>query len=256
MRWRISNTRWHFEHWYSYVGTKLHGTWGGPRVSRRRPRALGAALAVALLAGCASGGSTPPPDPRRLQARAAYERGLAHLQGGQASMALGALREAVALDGAVPAYHNTLGLLLLQMGRPDLALDPLGRAVALDPGYADAYLNQGIALAELGRWQDAVPAYRKALSLPPFASEPLAHQNLGLALYHLGRFPEAEQELRLAIALDPRMEAAYYNLGLLMVATHRPEDARAAFRYVREIAPQSPFARAAGEQLRGLGDGS
>jgi hypothetical protein len=21
IRWRISNTRWHFSHWYSYVGT-------------------------------------------------------------------------------------------------------------------------------------------------------------------------------------------------------------------------------------------
>jgi hypothetical protein len=27
MRWRTSNTRWHFSHWYSYVGTlrKVYG---------------------------------------------------------------------------------------------------------------------------------------------------------------------------------------------------------------------------------------
>lgn len=171
-------------------------------------------------------------------------------------MALGALREAVALDGTVPLYHNTLGLILLDLRRPDLAVESFRQAVSLDPAYGEAHLNQGIALAEMGRWGEAEPAYRKALSLPLLATESVAHQNLGLALYHLRRYGEAEREIRLAISLDPRMEAAYYNLGLVLVATDRPTDARAAFRHVREVAPGSPFAQAAIEQLRRLGDGS
>ncbi len=222
----------------------------------RGARWLGVALVVAFLAGCASAAPIPPPDTRRLQARATYERGLAYLQERRPSLALGALREAIALDGTVPAYHNTLGLLLLDLRRPDLAVESFQRAVSLAPTHADAHLNLGIALAEMGRWQEAVPAYRQALSLPALAAESIVHQNLGLALYHLHRYPEAEQELRLAITLDPRMEAAYYNLGLVLVATGRRTDARAAFHHVREIAPQSPFAQAAAEQLRRLGEGS
>jgi Flp pilus assembly protein TadD len=87
-------------------------------------------------------------------------------------------------------------------------------------------------------------------------AESVARQNLGLALYHLRAYEEAESELRFAISLDPRMEAAYYNLGLVFVATDRRADARAAFQHVRDMAPQTPFGRAAVEQLRTLGDGS
>jgi Tfp pilus assembly protein PilF len=196
-----------------------------------------------------------PPATRRLQAQAAYERGLAYLRDRQASPALGALREAVALDPTVPAYHNSLGLLLLELRRPDMAAESFQRALAIDPAHADAHLNLGIALAEMGHWQEAVPQYRSALALPGLTGRSVAHQNLGLALYHLHRYPEAEAELRFAISLDPRMEAAYYNLGLLLAATGRPADARSAFRQVRDLAPETPFGRAAAEQLRRLGDG-
>lgn len=161
----------------------------------------------------------------------------------------------MALDGSVPAYHHSLGLLLLELRRPDLAADSFQRALDLAPNYADAHLNLGIALAEMGRWREAVPQYRRALTLPGLTAEGVAHQNLGLALYHLRQYPEAEQELRFAISLDPRMEAAYYNLGLLQAATGRRDDARATFRRVRDMAPETPFGQAALEQLRSLGEG-
>jgi protein O-GlcNAc transferase len=146
-------------------------------------------------------------------------------------------------------------LLLLDTRQPDLAAESFRRAVSLDPAYADVYLNLGIALAEMGRWQEAVPAYRQALSRPTLAAEPIACQNLGLALFHLRQYPEAERELRLAITLDPRMEGAYYNLSLILLATGRRTEARAAFSMSRKLPPQSPFAGAAGEQLRRLGEG-
>ena len=232
--WRTSKTRLHARHPYSYVGTKRDGTWPGPGVSRRAGCRLGLALVLAGVVACSSGSSAPAPHTQRLQARATYERGLAYLGDGQAGLALGALREAVALDGTVPVYHNALGLLLLGLRRPDMAAESFQRALALDPAYADAYLNFGTALAEMGRWQEAEPQYRKALTLPTLTAESVARQNLGLALYHLRQYPEAERELRFAIALDPRMEAAYYNLGLVLVATGRLTDARAAFRHVRD----------------------
>ena len=143
----------------------------------------------------------------------------------------------------MPVYHSSLGLLLLELRRPDLAMESFERALALDPGDADARLNLGISLAEMGRWQEAVPQYRKALSLPSLTAESVARQNLGLALYHLGQYSEAEGELRFAISLDPRMDAAYYNLGLVLVATGRRDDARAAFQHVRDIGPPDTVRR-------------
>jgi type IV pilus biogenesis/stability protein PilW len=212
-------------------------------------------LLVLCVVACSSAVPEPPSATRRLQAQAAYERGLGHLREKQPEQALGALREAVALDGTVPAYHNSLGLLLLELRRPDLATESFQRALVLDPNYANAHLNFGVSLAEMGRWREAIPQYRKSLSLPGLVGHSVAHQNLGLALYHLRQYPEAEAELRFALSLDPRMEAAYYNLGLLLAATGRRTDARAAFQKVRDLAPRTPFGQAAIEQLRNLGDG-
>jgi Tfp pilus assembly protein PilF len=208
-----------------------------------------------VLAACESSRPEPPAPGRRLQARAAYERGLGFLGQKQAGPAHAALREAVALDGSVPAYHEALGLLLLELRRPDAAAESFQRALALDPGAADARLNLGICLAEMGQWGEAVSQYRAALGSPTLTAESAARQNLGLALYHLRQYAEAETELRFAIALDPRMEAAYYNLGLVLAATGRSDEARAAFQHVLDMAPQTPFGQAAIERLRGLGNG-
>jgi Flp pilus assembly protein TadD len=81
------------------------------------------------------------------------------------------------------------------------------------------------------------------------------HQNLGLALFHLKRYPEAESSLRFALTLDPKMQAAYYNLGLVLAAENRRDEARAAFRRARQLGPENPFGQAAGERLKALGDG-
>ena len=69
------------------------------------------------------------------------------------------------------------------------------------------------------------------------------------------RYPEAESSLRFALSLDPQMQAAYYNLGLVLVAEKRQDEARAVFRRARQLAPDSPFGQAARERLRALGDG-
>jgi tetratricopeptide (TPR) repeat protein len=210
-----------------------------------------AALAL-LLPACAT---TQVSEPDRLRAQAAYERALTHLQERQPSPALAALKEAVAVDPTVANYRDTLGLVYLDLRRPDLAIEQLQKAVELDPRLADANFHLGTAYAENGRWEEAVASYRKALALPTLAVPDLVHQNLGLALYHLKRYPEAESSLRFAISLDPRLQAAYYNLGLVLMAENRPLEARAAFRQARQLGPDSPFGQAARERLKSLGDG-
>lgn len=226
---------------------------GGRNVSRIARLAV-LAMVVALGAGCATTGAEAP-EIVKLQARAAYERALAHIKDGQAPLALTALQEAIALDPTVALYENALGWLLLDRGRPDMALEHFTRATSLEPAYADAYLNTGVALAESGRWEEAVTAYRKAINTPTLGSPDVAHQNLGLALYNLRRYREAEAELRFAISLDPAKQGPYYNLGLVYTAENRKEEARLAFRRARDLAPTSPFGRAAAQRLRDLGEG-
>ena len=101
------------------------------------------------------------------------------------------------------------------------------KAVELDPKLADAHFHLGTASPKSGRWEEAVASYRRALALPTLTIHDFVHQNLGLALYHLKRYPEAESSLRFALSLDPKMQAAYYNLGLVLVAERRSRRGRA-----------------------------
>jgi tetratricopeptide (TPR) repeat protein len=224
-------------------------------VSRLATLLSALAACLPLAAGCASG---KPSEVQRLQARAAYERGLIDLGDGRMGVGLAALREAVALDGDAALYRTTLGKWLLNLKQPEPrqeAIAELRKAVELEPLEADAHHSLGVAYAEDGRWEEAIKAYRQALSIPTFAEPEVARHNLGLALYSVGRLKEAEDSLRLAISLDPAFFPAYYTLGLVLVSQSRPEEAKQAFRRAHELAPDSPFGGAAARHLKALGEG-
>ena len=229
-------------------------------MSRRR----GAIVAVGvmlLLAGCTKSPSSKVEDTlqmRTLQARAAYERGTTALDNQQIGIAVTAFQEAAHLDPTVALYADSLGAVLLQIRQVDGALAWLDRAVQIDPTYGDAHLHRATALFMAGRLEEAVAGYRRALSLPSLTVPHVAHQNLGYALYALKRYREAEQSLRFALSLEaqePTMAATYVNLGLVLIADGRREEAKAMFRRARELAPNSASARDATEQLKALGDG-
>jgi superkiller protein 3 len=215
---------------------------------------------VLALAGCSTNASPRVEDTqqmRTLQARAAYERGTAALAQEQMGLALTAFQEAARLDPSVALYADGMGVVLLHMRQVDGALAWLNRAVELDPTYGDAHFHRGTALAEAGRWEDAIAGYRRALSLPSLTVPHAAHQNLGFALFALKRHREAEQSLRFALSIEsqePQMARTYLNLGLVLMAEQRREEARAAFVRARDLAPNSPSAKDASEQLRALGD--
>ncbi len=228
-------------------------------MSRRRP-VLVALVMVLALAGCASNASSRVEDTqqmRALQARAAYERGTSALAQDQTGLALTSFQEATRLDPAVALYADGMGVVLLHMRQVEGALAWLNRAIELDPTYGDAHFHRGTALAETGRWDDAIAGYRRALSLPSLTVPHAAHQNLGFALFALKRYREAEQSLRFALSIEsqePQMARTYLNLGLVLMAEQRREEARAAFVRARDLAPNSASAKDASEQLRALGD--
>ena len=209
-----------------------------------------------VLSGCASKEAAQRTEVQKLQARAAYDRALSYINDKQPAGAMAALQEAINVNPTSPIYRDTLGVVLLELGRPDMALDHFKKAIELDPMFADAHFHLGTALAEGRQWDEAVKSYKKALELPTLTIPESANQNLGLALYHLKRYREAEQTLRFAISLDPKMQAAYYNLGLVFVAENRKDEAKAAFRQARQLGPDSPVGQAALDHLKALGEGS
>src|SRR4030095_4735140 len=122
---------------------ELQATGGGLEVSTHA-RLWWMLLAVGLLVSACATTNDPTPE-KRLQARAAYERGLSHMREQRPALALTALQEATSLDATEPLYQHTLGLLFLQLRRPDLALERFQEAHRLDPSYAEAHLVAGTA---------------------------------------------------------------------------------------------------------------
>jgi Tfp pilus assembly protein PilF len=226
-------------------------------VSRRLP-VLAALAMVLVLGGCASTGTPRVEDTqqlRALQARAAYERGTSALSYEQFGLALTAFQEAARLDPGVALYANAMGVVLLHMRQLEGALAWLDRAIEIDPMYGDAHFHRGTALAEAGKWDDAIAAYRRALSMPSLTVPHAVHQNLGFAFFALRRYREAEQSLRFALSIEshePQMARTYLNLGMVLLAEQRRDEARAAFVRARDLAPNSPSAKDAVDQLRAL----
>jgi len=66
--------------------------------------------------------------------------------------------------------------------------------------------------------------------------EPYPHFQLGYAYAGLNRLDEAKTEFSRAIALDPKMAAAYQNLGLVLMDSD-PSAAADAFRHTAELQP-------------------
>ena len=225
---------------------------GCPPVSKRRSAGyLLLGLTVILLNACTTAEDA---DVRRLRARAAYDLATNELRDGRISVGLASLQEAVGLNPEEPLYFNTLGIVQLQLMDLPKATEAFKKAIQLDPDYAEAHHNLGVTLAEEGKWKEALQAYQKAVSIPIYARPGAVYTNMGWAYYNLGQLPEAEKALLQALRLQPTLQPASYNLGLVLLKAGRQEEAKAAFRHARDLAPETDFGLAAREHLKALGE--
>lgn len=196
---------------------------------------------------------------------------------------------AVALEPESAVAHAALAAALMNAGRDAAAADVCSRGIALarqkgttwaDPVAARLSLYLGIALDRLGDPQglalleEAVSqrpdslAARESLARAVAAREPARAASLYAALvafsphdpqlrYDFGCVlarvdpAAAEQEFREAIRLDPDHVDALNNLGSLLVAAGRIDEAMAALRGCLAIDPTHPLARRNVEALLG-----
>lgn len=223
-------------------------------VSRIGVAAVTAALfAVGVFAaGCATGKEEQV---RKIQARNAYDQAGANIREGRVSLGLAALQEAVELDPDNAMYRNALGVTQLQLRRWPEAQAQFEKAIQLDPAYAEAYHNLGLAMAAQNRLDQAIASYRRALTFPTYPSPELAYHNLGEAYLRQGKAKEAEEALRQAIQLEPKNQFSHYLLGVVLAESGRKEEARAVFKFARDIDPASSVGKLTVEALKTLGEG-
>ena len=194
--------------------------------------------------------------------RAWYDLGFVYYQTQRADQAIKAYRQSIALRGDLAETHAALGHILLEQNRNDEAIPHLRKAAELKPS-AQAWMTLAAA-QEKAHPQDAAASYAKGAALAPGDPEPhtragilyeqnkdwpnaereyLAAQKIkpssealaGLVNVYqqTGRGPEAESMLREYLRLQPSDARAHLQLGRLLLAEGKKDEAAEEFAAVR-----------------------
>ncbi len=107
--------------------------------------------------------------------------------------------------------------------------------VEADQLTAEELFERAYTQREAKNYEEAIRYLKEAIQLEPDLDA--AHNNLGLLLSDLKRNDEAEAAFRKAIEINPTYDTAYYNLGNLLSDFNRNDEAEAAFRKAIELNP-------------------
>jgi Flp pilus assembly protein TadD len=160
-------------------------------------------------------------------------------RGDRAAISRGAAMLAEALE-ARPAQGEAqflLGFARMQLGQFGQAIAPLREAVRLGPAVPERLnaLAQTYERTGSGTAADSEALYRRALAAQPAAAE--IRVNLGRLLDATGRLDEAIAQYRRAAADAPALSEAHYNLGTALARAGRPEDAVGPLREAVRLSP-------------------
>jgi Flp pilus assembly protein TadD len=123
---------------------------------------------------------------------------------------------------------------VIEASKPDEAIAAYRQAETLQPKDSDPHLSAGILLEKSGKTSEAVDEYKAALAIEPSPDALTALANIYM---HGRRFPEAEEYLRKLIALNPQDAAAHVELGRVLVAENRNDDALVELQTGAKLAP-------------------
>ena len=177
--------------------------------------------------------------------RAWYDLGYVENALGHLPEAATAYRKSIALKADVFESNLNLGLVLAKQGnnqaesflRAATRLKPAGDANA---GIARAWLALGRLLAD-NKPGEALAAFREVARLDPKNVEP--HLAVAILLEKQKDYAGAEQEFKQAAVLDPKSSEALAGLVNVYMETRRLPEAEAALRHYLEVDPRNNTAR-------------
>jgi tetratricopeptide (TPR) repeat protein len=133
-------------------------------------------------------------DDDRLEQEAWVNKGAAHAELEEFDAAIGAYKEALAIDDSsehAATAETNLAYALWESGRTEQALEHSERAVEIDERFAQAWYNRGLFLRERGLAEDALNCFDNAIRLGHRDAQVLEEK--ALALEELGEFDRAEE---------------------------------------------------------------
>ena len=164
-----------------------------------------------------------------LEGREAFSRGRLLVFDKKYPEAVQQLERAVRLDPNGAYSYNALGIAYLEQSDYTRAVQAFRDASRRAPYWAYPLHNLALAYTEMGDYQAAIRTYETAMTLAPDYS--YLPYNLGVLFQRLNRRRAAERALRRAAALSPELAEPLSALGVLYASTGRTRDAE---RYYRE----------------------
>ncbi|WP_414901357.1 sulfotransferase [Sphingomonas flavalba] len=137
--------------------------------------------------------------------------------------AIVALGRAAALKPDQGNIQSNLGAALAMAGRYDESLTAMGEAARIAPRDGTALLELSRALNRVQRHRDAVRVLEQAIALAP--ADPALRIEMGLTEELRGDRAAAERAWRAAIGMNPKAAEPYQELGALLEAENRLDDA-------------------------------
>ena len=188
-------------------------------------------VVVSILAGCVATSSSGRP------ATYHYQMGVSYLEERNYTAALTDLSEAEKLDPNNAELQYNLGRALTGKRRLDLAEQRFLRALALRPNYSEARNDLGVLYLETSRWDNAIQQFRAVKDDLFYPRHDHALINLSLAYLGKGDYSSAMEELQIVRAADPRNPMIKVTVGRVLFAQGKTQQAIDEYRRAIEIAP-------------------
>ena len=157
---------------------------------------------------------------------------------GKYEEALASANRAIALKPDHANFWGNRAAPLWSLGRFELALSSTNQAIALNQNSSVAWFNHGRILASLNRTDEALIAYDKAIQGDANIGSKIfladIWTNKSALLWRFNRFSESITASQQAIGINPRADAAWFNLGLALMSLGK--NTEAAIAYSRALA--------------------
>lgn len=142
-------------------------------------------------------------------------------------------RAAVKADPKMPDVHFGLGYLLWGLLRFDEAAREFQAELANNPDHAMALTYLADCDIQLNHPEEAPPLLERAIRINPKIE--MAHLDLGILFSGAGRQDEALRELKIAEQLNPTDQNVHWRLGRFYKSIGKNEQAKAEFDKTRSL---------------------
>lgn len=133
-------------------------------------------------------------------------------------------------------FEMSLGSAEMNLNRPERAIAHFEAALDANPTFHHAAHARAAALRRLGRTAEALESLRALQRRIPDTAE--LRNTIGSCYYELGRLDEARAEFSLALEINPHLDLALANLGIVNFDMKQYAEAERQFRAALAVSPQ------------------